>query len=171
MKLSKSVKRWKFIGEEMKSVNGNMVWKIGRWEKHIGDLKMGDAGFHACKEPYDAFSYVQGELLALVECRGEYLKDTNKECFREQRVIKVYKWTKKDSVKLAVFSAELVLKNYEIEYPKDLRPRQAIEAAKKVLFEDTEENRSAAWSAWSARSAAIKKIQKYFRKIVREKMI
>ena len=160
MKIIKPVKRWKFLREGLKSKNGNMVWKIGKWKKHIGKLSMCNAGFHACKEPYDAFSYFQGELLAFVECRGEYLKDENKECYREQRVIKAYKWTKKDSVKLAIFSAELVLPNFEKEYPNDKRPREAIEVAKKVLFDDTKENQSAAWSA--AWSAAIKKIQKYF---------
>ena len=76
------------------------------------------------------------------------------------KIIKAWKWQKKDSVALAIYSAELVLPNFEKEYPEDKRPRQAIEAAKGVLFEDTEENRSAAESAavaalTAARSAAV----------------
>ncbi len=211
----KIYKRWKFLRKGFKSENGNLKWKLNKWEKVDGELDMCQNGLHACKEPYDAFSYVQGEILAVVECRGEHLKDENKECWREQRVVKAYKWTKKDSLKLAIYSAELVLKNFEKEYPNDKRPREAIEAAKKVLFKDTAKNRSAAesaawsawsaarsaarsarsaesaawsarsaesaawsawsaaesatWSAWSAAwSAAIKKIQKYFKKIVKD---
>ena len=143
----------------MRSKNGNQIWKLNKWVKVAGELDMCNRGLHACKEPYDAFSYVQGEILAQVECKGDHLSDDNKECWQEQRVIKTYRWTKKDSLRLAIFSAELCLKNFEKEYPEDKRPRDAIEAAKKVLFKDTVKNRSAAWSAaesaWSAaRSAA-----------------
>ena len=154
----KIYKRWKFLRTGLKSENGKMRWKIGKWEKVEGKLDMCRLGLHACKEPYDAFSYVQGEILALVECRGEHLTDKNKECWREQRVIKAFKWTKRDSLKLAIFSAELVLGNFEKDYPEDKRPREAIEAAKKVLFKDTKKNRSvaelAAGSAWSVAEVA-----------------
>ena len=166
----KTYKRYKFLRTGLKSESGEETWEIGKWKKFTRELEMCKAGFHACEEPYHAFSYVQGEVLALVECRGEHLADINKECWREMRVLKTWKWTKKDSLKLAIYSAELVLGNFEKEYPNDLRPRQAIEAAKKVLFRDTEKNRSAARSAaesaaesatesaaesaWSARSAA-----------------
>lgn len=153
--INKTIKQWKFLREGLKAENGNFVWKIGKWEKIEGDLDICNWGFHSSNDPYHAFSYVQGEILARVECRGEHIDQSDKSCWREQRVVKAYKWTKKDSLKLAIFSAELVLKNYEDKYPNDPRPRQAIEAAKKVLFRDTEKNRSAARSAaWSAASAA-----------------
>ena len=66
------------------------------------------------------------------------------------------------AVKIAVACAEHVLATFEGKYPGDLRPRQAIEAAKKVLENDIEENRIAADSAahsarsayWAAHSAA-----------------
>src|SRR3990167_298298 len=66
------------------------------------------------------------------------------------KIVKAYKWTKKDSVAFAIYAAELVIKNYEKKYPNDKRPREAIEAAKKVLFHDTAKNRVAAGSAMSA---------------------
>ena len=47
----------------------------------------------------------------------------------------------------AIYAAEQVLDNFEKEYPDDKRPRAAIEAAKAVLKNDTEVNRSAAWAA------------------------
>ena len=51
------------------------------------------------------------------------------------------------NLKLAVYSAELVLVIFEGKYPHDDRPRKAIEAAKKCLESDTKENRLAAADA------------------------
>ena len=55
-------------------------------------------------------------------------------------------------VEFAIWNAEQVLANYEGLNPNDTRPRDAIEAARVVLGNDCEENRSAAQSA--AESAA-----------------
>ena len=167
------MKRYKFlnkVGRQIKSNSGNTVWKLGEWQKIEGKPSLCNWGFHCSREPYDAFSYVQGEILAEVEVRGKKDIQKDKEAWSEMRLIKLYKWTKKDSLRLAIFSAELCLKNYEKEYPNDKRPREAIEAAKKVLFKDTAKNRAAARSAarYAAESAAIKKIQKYFKEIVKE---
>ena len=77
------------------------------------------------------------------------------------------------SVKLAIFAAELVIKNFEDKYPNDKRPREAIEAAKKWLELQTTEAasaaRSAAWSAESAeRSAIYKKLGVFMTKRIKE---
>ena len=54
----------------------------------------------------------------------------------------------------AISCAELVLPIFEEKYPSDNRPRAAIEAVKKVLLEDSQENRDAAdaavYAAWDA---------------------
>jgi hypothetical protein len=50
-------------------------------------------------------------------------------------------------IKHAIFAAEQVLHIFENKYPDDKRPRLAIEAAKKVLENDTKENRKAAANA------------------------
>ena len=63
----------------------------------------------------------------------------------------------------AIYAAEQVLDIFENKYPKDDRPRKAIEAAKEVLKHDTPAARAAAgaageaaWSAaWSAARAAV----------------
>jgi hypothetical protein len=166
---------------------------------------MCESGFHCSKEPYDAFSYVHGEWLAKVEVRGQHLSEDNKEVWEEMRVVEKYRWTKEDSVKLAIYAAELVIDIFEKEYPNDDRPRKAIEAAKNYLKNPSQKNRRAAWAAaraaeaaeaagaawaaamaaeyaeaagaaWAAAMAAeyaepavIKKIQKYFMKLVKDK--
>ena len=88
---------------------------------------------------------------------------------------------KKKCVMVAIYSAELCIKNFEDKYPNDKRPREAIESARKVLKNDTKKNRSAAlsaaWSAWSAalsaawsaESAAQQQICDYIRKIIKIK--
>ena len=62
----------------------------------------------------------------------------------------------------AVFAAEQVIDIYEAKYPQDIRPRQAIQAAKAVLKNNTARNRAAAASAVASAGANLKpKIIKY----------
>jgi hypothetical protein len=97
----KTVTRWKFLRTGYKSEKGGLKWKVGEWNKAEGELGLCHNGLHCSKEPYRAFSHVQGEILAEVECRGKHLSDDNKECWQEMRIIKAYQWTKKDSLKMA----------------------------------------------------------------------
>ena len=150
----KKTKRYKFLKEGLKSENGDTSWKLNEWQKYEGELDMCHAGFHCSKGKYQAFSYVQGEILAQVEVKGKSIKEKDKEVWSEMRVVKLWKWQKKDSVALAIYSAELIIDNFEKVYPDDKRPREAIEAAKRYLKDPSEKNRSAAASAASAASAA-----------------
>ena len=143
-------KRYKFLklkNNKLESSSGNEIWSVGKWEKFDGELKMCESGFHCSKDKYNAFSYVQGEILAEVEVKGKSIKEKNKEVWSEMRLVKLWKWQKKDSVALSIFSAELCLNNFEKVYPDDKRPREAIEAAKRWLKEPIEANKLAAWSA------------------------
>ena len=147
---------WKFLRTGLKSDSGDTKWCLNKWE-HEDELDICEKGFHASTTPLQALKYVGGEIVAQVEVKGTSIIQDDKECWSDMRIVKAYHWTKKDSVALAIFAAELVIENYEKKYPNDTRPRDAIEAAKKVLADDTEENRSAwsaAWSAWSEESAA-----------------
>jgi len=151
--------RYKFLeleeGNIVSGFNYNFIWEIGKWYKVKGELEMCQNGFHCSQKPLDAFSYVHGDILAEVEVRGKSLKQPDKECWSEMRITKAYRWTKKDSLALTVYSAELVIDNFEREYPNDDRPRKAIQSAKNVLESDTEKNRKAAMlAAWTAVGAA-----------------
>src|SRR3990167_1656094 len=58
-------------------------------------------------------------------------------------------------IQYAVFAAEQVLDIFEKRYPEDKRPRKAIESAKGMLKNDTEENRkSAAFASFAAFAAS-----------------
>jgi hypothetical protein len=55
----------------------------------------------------------------------------------------------------AIFAAQQVLKNYTRQYPDDMRPQTAIDAAAKYLQTHSEEDRAAARAAaWAAGAAA-----------------
>jgi len=152
----KITKQWKFLRMGMKSENGSQTWKLNKWVKVEGELELCKNGLHSSIEPYDAFTYVQGEILAVVECRGEHLKDDNKYCWREQRVIKTYKWTKKDSVKfLGKISREELVKHQL--------------TSQVMAYPSTYDECFCIAAESAARSAAIKKIQVYFKKIIKEK--
>ena len=58
--------------------------------------------------------------------------------------------TRPQCLAYAIFSSEQVIDIFEKKYPKDDSPRKAIEAAKRVLENDTEENRAAAGAAAAA---------------------
>ena len=62
--------------------------------------------------------------------------------------------TRPQCLAYAIFSSEQVIDIFEKKYPKDDSPRKAIEAAKRVLENDTEENRAAAGAAAAAAYAA-----------------
>jgi hypothetical protein len=150
---------WKSMLAGPKSANGDEgVWKIGEWRKHDGELSMCNAGYHASRNVIDSMGYVNAEVIARVEVRGKHLEQGDKQCWEQMRIVKAWTWMKKDSVRLAVYAAELVIGIFEKEYPDDKRPRQAIEATKNWLAEPTEKNRlaarDAAGEAWAAGSAA-----------------
>jgi len=62
--------------------------------------------------------------------------------------------SKKDKIRYAIFAAEQVLYLYEKKYPKDKRPREAIQAAKNYLEKPTLENKKAAAAYAAAAFAA-----------------
>ena len=143
----KTTTLWKSMQSGMRSGVGDMTWKVGTWHNHKGKLDMCHSGFHTSVRAIDAMQYVNCEVLALVEVRGKHLKQRDKQCWSEMRVVRAYEWTKPDSVAMAIYAAELSIGNYEKKYPDDKRPRWAIEAAKAWLENPTEENRAAAYAA------------------------
>jgi hypothetical protein len=146
-------KLWKSLPKNMSPNNHKFV--VGKWYLHKGKIDICHSGYHCSKNIIDAMGFVDCKWLAEVETKGKSIINDDKECWQEMRIIKRWKWTKPMSIKLSIYAAELVLKNFEKEFPDDMRPREAIEAAKKVLQNDTAKNRSAAESA--AESAAIEK--------------
>lgn len=140
--MGKKVRRFKFLREGLKSDYDGFQWELGKWHKTKCVALC--HGFNCSERIIDAMSYVRGEILAEVEVRGKEFIGSDKSTHAEMRIVRAWKWTKMDSVALSVFSAELVLENFESVFPEDDGPRKAIEAAKKFLDDPTEKNISAA---------------------------
>lgn len=145
---------YKFLRTGLKSDNGDCAWKVEEWKREK-EVKLCSKGFHASKTPLQALGYVKGEILAEVEVRGESDIETDKEAWTEMKIVKAWNWTKTDSVELAIYAAELVLGIFEKKYPKDKRPRKAIEAAKDYLKNPNKKTaRAADAAAYAAYAAA-----------------
>ena len=148
----KKVRRFKFLRDGLRSDYNGYQWEIGVWQKT--ECKKLCHGFNCSRRIVDAMQYVSGEILAEVEVRGTHFDDKDKSTHAEMRIIKALKWTKADSVSLAIYAARLVLDVYESAYPGDDRPRIAIEAAERWLAHPSVENQAAARAARDAAEAA-----------------
>ena len=148
---------YKSLRAGLKSNHDGSAWVIGEWrvEKPPTDECV---GLNASPRAIDAMFYAPMEIIGKVEVGGKIIKGKDKWTCEKMRIVEAYVWPKEESVRLAIFAAEKVLKNYESIYPTDDRPRKAIEAAKNYIQNPTEENqkaaRSAAESAWSAAESA-----------------
>ena len=124
-------------------------WKIGEW-RSVPAPERGCVGLNCSEHIADAMGYVEIAVLAEVEIAGAIIKGDDKITCEKMRLLHAYRWEKKDSVLMAIHAAELVIENYEKEYPNDSRPRKAIEAAMAWVVNPCKETESAAWSAESA---------------------
>ena len=139
---------WKSMKDGLHSNYDNSQWKVGEWRIEKPPT-VECKGLNASLHVMDAMSYVDMEILAKVEVAGKIIKANDKWTCEKMRVVEAYIWPKEESVKLAIFAAELVIDIYEKKYPNDDRPRKAIEAAKGWLENPSE----AIWAAEAARAA------------------
>jgi len=112
--------------------------------------------WNACKEGLEAFkAQTETDGIKIIEA---IIKTGDDEKIEWGNWLIVRMMDKKQKIQYAVFAAEQVLEIFEKKYPEDKRPRKAIEAAKKCIENDTEENYIAARvvasdAAWAARAA------------------
>jgi len=144
---------YKFLRKGNKSYFGDHKWELNKWYKVKTPLKMCNNGFHASELIQDALYWVRGCILAKVEVKGDSIVESDKQCWSQMRVVKTWPWNSKESVKLAISAARLVLHKFEEAYPNDARPRKAIEAAEAWLANPCEETREAAMEAADAARA------------------
>lgn len=154
---------WKSMRSGLQSAHGKIEWKEGKWFKHTGEISICNAGFHASENIVDAMGYLSCEILAKVEVRGDSIIRDDKQVWSEMKIVKIYKWTKKDNIKLAIYAAKLVVDLYEKRYPGDKRPREAIQAAQTFIKSPTEENRQ---KCYLAAAAAKKRCHRYILRLL-----
>ena len=151
----KIVEGYKTVTSELKSGNGDCTWKVGEWKTHHGELSLCKSGFHASIELLDALNYIQGDRFFVIEAKGKFVHNKDKFCATQMRLVKEVKDFKNVCVEFAIWCAKQQLHQFEKYYPKDKRPRLAIEVAEEWLKAKTEaEKKKARKKSIAARSAA-----------------
>ncbi len=98
---------------------------------------------NACKEGLKWFGLKDRDAKEVIESLiSDHTKNSDALQWANWTITKILDRT--DKIRYAVFAAEQVLDIFEKKYPNDPRPRNAINAAKKVIEADIEENRNAA---------------------------
>ena len=151
------MKGYRFVTDDLKSEHGDTQWMIGKWQKCKGKLSLCHNGFHASQKPIDSLNYIFGTRWFECEAQGEILKDTDKVCASEMRIVKEI--PNKVIQQFAIDCAWRVLHIFEERYPDDKRPRQAIEAARAYLKFPTQENLAITAAARDAARDAERKWQ------------
>ena len=131
-------------------------WTVGEYRKNAYPVVKECEGLNCCRHIGDAMGYVECEVLAEVVVRGKVIAGEDKITAQEMKILRAWKWSKIDSVELAIYTAELVIGYYEENYPNDKRPREAIEAAKAYVKDPAYASAYAAsaYAAYAASAAA-----------------
>jgi hypothetical protein len=144
---------YKFLKAGLKSAHDGSRWTVGEWREVEAPTRE-CVGLNASECIPDALGYVKGPILAKVECGGTIIKGNDKWTCQRMRIVSTADWGKVESVRLAIFCAELSLSKFEKKYPDDKRSRLAIEAAKAWLANPSSAARAAS-AASDAASAAV----------------
>ena len=97
------------------------------------DLVMCGNGVHAPAR--DNLLAWAGEQLFAAEYGGECIEQDDKSCYRWGRLLyKIESWNPQTQRLLAAEYAERVLPLFERRHPKDMRPHEAIQAARRYAF-------------------------------------
>lgn len=84
---TKTIRAYHFTGEKLR--DGSPLPAKGVWLKHKGAIIPCASGLHASIHPFDALKYAPGNMLHLVEVRGDIqYHDSDKVVARERRIIK-----------------------------------------------------------------------------------
>ena len=164
------MKGYRFVTEDLKSGNGDIQWRVGEWRECKGKLSLCKNGLHASEKPIDSLSYVFGTRWFECETRGKILKDTDKFCASEMRLVREI--PKEVIIQFAIDCAKKVLPIFEKQYYGDKRPRKAIDKAQAYLKNPSDAARAAASDAAYAASDAMKQWQnKHLLNLIRKTVV
>ena len=131
--------------------------KPGKWMPKIEDIALCSRGYHVVD--FEHLLDWRGMLLCEAEIRGDNIRDNSKIVAQQIRLLHVVQtWNEKNLRLFAADCAEHVLPIFEKKYPKDNRPRLAIQAARafaegKISANAMLEARSAAYAAYAVADA------------------
>ena len=137
---------------EIVSEHDGSPWEIKKW-RAVKPPEREVIGLNCSTFIQDALRYVNGTVLAKVQYTGKVIETQDKVTCEKMRITAAWEWGREQSVKMAIFSAEEVLPNFEKSFPDDKRPRQAIAAARSAADAARSADDAARSAAAAARSA------------------
>jgi hypothetical protein len=149
----------RFRNDQLISDWDESVWEKGEWRDIAIAPVLQAQGFYATARIADAVPWF-GNVLAEVEVRGKSVAGNVVTAHQGMRVIRAWKFSRRDWADLALHAAGLVLPIFESRFPDDKRPRAALQsgsaaAAARAAGEAAEVGaRSAGHAARSAAAAA-----------------
>ena len=105
---------------------------VGGTLHHRGPVECCESGLHASVGLIDALSHRCGAVLYRVECWGDVNTQSDKIAVRHRKCLAMADITPQLQL-FAVLCAESALPIFEKKYPKDKRPRECVETAKRYL--------------------------------------
>ena len=143
---------YRFVKENLKSEHGDIQWAPGEWQKCEGKLSLCETGLHASQKPLDSLNYIFGTRWFECEARGKILKDSDKFCASEMRLLQEI--PKGVLIQFAIDCARKVLPVFEKEYPNNKQLRKVVKAAELYLKNPNALTCDAARTAYEASEAA-----------------
>ena len=150
------MKFWKVLDQDGLAFHGGIgKWSLpsadgpGEWMPWIEHISPCESGYHLCREQ-DLIHWLGPDIYE-AEALGKTITDDNKVVCQSARLLhKLNTWNDKTARLFACDCAWSVLHIFELEFPSDMRPRRAINAAYLYVNNliDAEEM-AAAWAAAS----------------------
>ena len=107
--------------------------RIGKWMPAIKDIQPCERGYHFVN--IEQLPQWIGPTLYEIEVRGQVIHEADKSVAEQARLIrKVETWNAKNLRLYAADCAKRILGLYEKQYPKDDRPRKAIQATRDFAY-------------------------------------
>ena len=107
--------------------------RIGKWMPAIKDIQPCERGYHFVN--IEQLPQWIGPTLYEIEVRGQVIHEADKSVAEQARLIrKVETWNDKNLRLYAADCAKRILGLYEKQYPKDDRPRKAIQATRDFAY-------------------------------------
>ena len=148
-----------FLLADMKSGAGNEPpWVVGESRSITAPPVLCRLGYHASSTLFDALQYAPGPVLCLVELTGVVLVDRDKAVGQGRWLLAAVN-VERELRLFACDCAERALPIFELLYPQDQRPREAILVARRhadgqATYKELDAARVAAAAATDAAGAA-----------------
>ena len=145
-----------FLNADMTANSGNeKAWEIGetRTIEDVSRIQLCTYGYHSSPTLWDALQYANGPMACLVEV-GESLGHDDAPAPKNVHATRTLIKAVNIDRELRLFAADCagrVLHIFETDYPKDDRPRKAIQAARD--FANGKIDAAAGAAAWAAGAA------------------